>query len=206
MQSSNLPPDEFGEHLTTEAVERAWQTIARANEIATVNSAEIDSKPTDPTNAAARIARILYNEYADKGDLFYPEEWESAVARIMVAACPADVMAGGCEREHRLAFAANHVAGSLVNGEDPSPEAFEEMRSIASEVLRKGSGRRQEPRELLCMICWDEYPVWYAPDTLWNRVVRRPDGSDEWDYLCPACFARVAVERGVDARFVLSCD
>lgn len=60
------------------------------------------------------------------------------------------------------------------------------------------------PRELLCMICDSEYPVWSAPNDLWNRVIRRPDGSDEWDFLCPGCFTRVAAERGVDGQFVVS--
>lgn len=62
----------------------------------------------------------------------------------------------------------------------------------------------KDPRELLCMICDHEYPVWFAPNDLWNRVVRRPDGSDEWPFLCPTCFANLAVERGVDTPFILA--
>lgn len=119
----------------------------------TVSRGEIVSNLTDATNASAvRIARILHEEYGDKGDIFYTEEWQRVVNRIV----------------------------AVIQGEVP------------------------EPRELLCMVCWSEYPVWYAPSPLWNQVVRRPDGSDEWEFLCPTCFARIAVERGVDACFVLS--
>jgi len=45
-----------------------------------------------------------------------------------------------------------------------------------------------EPRELLCMICDKDYTVWYAPNDLWNKYIRLPDGSDTYDFLCPNCF------------------
>lgn len=61
-----------------------------------------------------------------------------------------------------------------------------------------------EPRELLCMLCDADYPVWFAPNDLWNAVVRLPDGSDKWPFLCPTCFAKQASGRGIDSRFCLS--
>jgi hypothetical protein len=60
-----------------------------------------------------------------------------------------------------------------------------------------------EPRELLCMICDREYPTWYALNGLWNRVMRLPDGSDRFPFVCPTCFVLKAVEAGVDCVFEL---
>src|SRR5689334_13046519 len=59
-----------------------------------------------------------------------------------------------------------------------------------------------EPRELLCMVCDRDYPVWFAPNRLWNPVMRRPDGSDEYPFICPTCFGNIAVQRGVKTPFV----
>lgn len=80
--------------------------------------------------------------------------------------------------------------------------AFIAMQTDAARPVP--SGDADPPRELLCMKCQQEYPVWFAPNNLWNRVVRRPDGSDEWPFLCPTCFATLAVERGEQERFVVS--
>lgn len=51
---------------------------------------------------------------------------------------------------------------------------------------------RIELRELLCQKCGRDYPVWFAPNALWNRVVK----EDE-HFLCMDCFALLAEERGV---------
>lgn len=53
------------------------------------------------------------------------------------------------------------------------------------------------------MICDRDYPVWFAPNWLWNKVVRLPDGSDRWPFLCPTCFAMKAIEAGVKIVFEL---
>jgi hypothetical protein len=45
--------------------------------------------------------------------------------------------------------------------------------------------------ELLCQNCDRGYPVWFAPDELWNKVAR----EDE-HFLCPTCFAVLAEARG----------
>jgi hypothetical protein len=47
-------------------------------------------------------------------------------------------------------------------------------------------------RELLCQRCNQEYPVWYAPNELWNLVQQ----EDE-HFFCPTCFAILAEERGI---------
>lgn len=60
-----------------------------------------------------------------------------------------------------------------------------------------------EPREGICDICGTEYPTWYAPNDLWNPVMRRPDGSDVHDFVCPTCFAVWAERAGVATMFVL---
>lgn len=69
--------------------------------------------------------------------------------------------------------------------------------------LAEGQQAPAEIRELLCMICGKEHPVWYAPNDLWNRVIRR-DGSDEHPFLCPTCFTVLAEERGAGEMFVVS--
>ncbi len=61
----------------------------------------------------------------------------------------------------------------------------------------------ESARELKCMRCEAEHPVWYAPNDLWNKVVRRQDGSDTWPFLCPTCFAVLAAEAGVCTAFEL---
>lgn len=47
-----------------------------------------------------------------------------------------------------------------------------------------------ERREGTCEICHRAYPVWFAPNDLWNEHIRA-DGSDKWQFLCPTCFANV---------------
>jgi hypothetical protein len=58
-----------------------------------------------------------------------------------------------------------------------------------------------EPRELLCMVCHREHAIWSASNELWNAVLRRPDGSDEYPFICASCFMLLAVERGVTTMF-----
>lgn len=54
-----------------------------------------------------------------------------------------------------------------------------------------------EPRELLCQICDREYPVWFAPNKLWNAVMRNSDGTDKFQFVCPLCFALEAERAGI---------
>lgn len=55
------------------------------------------------------------------------------------------------------------------------------------------------PRELYCGNCACEYPVWCAPNALWNAVVRAPSDAAgiEEPFLCLTCFAVRAEEQGV---------
>lgn len=53
----------------------------------------------------------------------------------------------------------------------------------------------KEIRELLCQLCDSEYPVWFAANELWNKVMRRPDGreaSEKIHFVCLNCFAKEA--------------
>lgn len=54
-------------------------------------------------------------------------------------------------------------------------------------------------RELLCEKCGHEHPVWFAPNAVWNAVIRGgdPGASDEFSFLCPTCFIVLAEERGM---------
>lgn len=67
-----------------------------------------------------------------------------------------------------------------------------------------------EKRECLCEICQLEYPVWFAPNELWNAVMRWPDGreiSEKIGFICPTCFAKEAKEKGVKTKgFMLATD
>jgi hypothetical protein len=46
--------------------------------------------------------------------------------------------------------------------------------------------------ELLCQNCDREHPVWYAPNRLWDEVVKDPDAHA----LCPTCFWSMAEDAG----------
>jgi hypothetical protein len=52
-------------------------------------------------------------------------------------------------------------------------------------------------RELLCEYCLADYPVWFTPNKFWNKVIRREDGTDRWQFLCPSCFANLAERMGI---------
>lgn len=88
---------------------------------------------------------------------------------------------------------------SVVEVPPPCPHCGDEGGSEWQHRCPRGTAR-----ELLCMICGAEHPVWFAPNDLWNAVVRQPDGSEEWPFLCPTCFARMTEEKGVGTMFKLS--
>jgi hypothetical protein len=52
-------------------------------------------------------------------------------------------------------------------------------------------------RECLCQLCDTEYPVWFAPNKLWNSVMRDPDGADKYAFVCMNCFAKEAEKKGI---------
>ncbi len=61
-------------------------------------------------------------------------------------------------------------------------------------------GDKEEARECLCMVCDQKYPVWYAPNDLWNKVMRAPDGREESEkvpFICLMCFTKEAERQGV---------
>lgn len=45
-------------------------------------------------------------------------------------------------------------------------------------------------RELLCQLCHKEYPIWYAPNDIWNSVMRDKGGREETPFVCPTCFGK----------------
>lgn len=137
MQSSNHPPDEFGEHLTTEAVERAWQTIARANEIATVNSAEADSKLTEPTGGVAvLIARLRAERDAALADA---ECWRSL--KHLAAANPYASIAHGDESDEDESDEAGLDAWEVYVVTGVPLGDFVEDATTAEEALRLACAR-----------------------------------------------------------------
>lgn len=43
--------------------------------------------------------------------------------------------------------------------------------------------------EDICQRCISPNPVWFAPNELWNEVMRpEGEGSEPYDFLCPNCF------------------
>jgi hypothetical protein len=51
-----------------------------------------------------------------------------------------------------------------------------------------------------------DYPVWSAESPLWNEVVRGGDinAADEYPFLCPRCFCRLAEDKGIADKFRLT--
>ena len=49
-------------------------------------------------------------------------------------------------------------------------------------------------RELLCQRCDRDYPVWFAPNELWNRVTDHLSEKPFIRFLCLNCFAFLAEE------------
>ena len=50
-------------------------------------------------------------------------------------------------------------------------------------------------RELLCQQCNKDYPVWFAPNELWNAVTDHLEEKPYIQFLCPTCFALLAEEK-----------
>jgi hypothetical protein len=93
-----------------------------------------------------------------------------------------------------------HHAGTRGYNANVLTMFLDRLRSRGATTETGGTG---DARELLCQVCNREYPVWFAPNELWNAVVRLSDGSDRWPFLCPTCFGMKAVEAGVGTTFVL---
>lgn len=108
-------------------------------------------------------------------------------------------------RNRSLVFARFLRAGTfeIRTGGDIA-NALASIDSIADEL--EATVNPRAPRELLCMVCGSEYPVWFAPNDVWNPVMRRADGSDEVPFICPTCFALAAAAKGELSAFVLSIE
>lgn len=74
----------------------------------------------------------------------------------------------------------------------PDPEEDREFVGV-SHWMKLPELPSKDLRELLCQKCGRDYPIWFAPNELWNKIVR--DGEH---FLCMDCFALTAESRGVD--------
>ena len=57
--------------------------------------------------------------------------------------------------------------------------------------------------EGVCEVCNEDYPIWFAPNPLWNRIMRHPDGreaSQKIHFICPRCFIKQAEALGKAPR------
>ena len=62
-------------------------------------------------------------------------------------------------------------------------------------------------REGLCELCDTEYGIWFAPNPIWNKVMRHPDGreaSEKHGFVCPNCFIKQAESVGLTHIWKLS--
>lgn len=60
------------------------------------------------------------------------------------------------------------------------------------------------PQECHCMKCHRDYPVWYAPNNVWNLVMRDQDGDEAMPFVCMDCFAFLFEQRdGTPRRWKL---
>lgn len=58
--------------------------------------------------------------------------------------------------------------------------------------------------ESYCHRCGGENVSWVAPSPLWNRIMRRKDGTESYDgIVCPACFAILCIKKDVASGFRL---
>lgn len=60
-------------------------------------------------------------------------------------------------------------------------------------VVARGEG--------FCGVCEADYECWFAPNELWNAAIRLPSGYDEFPFICPTCFIRIAAAKGLGWRF-----
>lgn len=84
-------------------------------------------------------------------------------------------------------FDARRERRGIINFEPDDRATAEAMLLAACD--RADAGRN--PEEGRCDRCGRPYPVWYAPNEVWNGVVRLPDGSDQYPFLCPSCFVEL---------------
>lgn len=67
------------------------------------------------------------------------------------------------------------------------------VEDFAEELLAdRVSVGEPEIRELLCQKCGRDYPVWFAPNELWNRVA-----EGKFHFLCMDCFGLLAESQGI---------
>ena len=54
-----------------------------------------------------------------------------------------------------------------------------------------------EKLELICEKCSRDYPIWSAPNEVWNEVIRDEVAGDCFQFLCPTCFVVRAAMMGI---------
>lgn len=133
--------------------------------------------PSEEPSVASRLVRLLAPE--------------------MGAAAPA---AGERERPRLILTEDQLWQLEQMHNLSMSPEQYDVWELIWRHyTARLPAPVESPPRELLCQLCSRECPVWYAPNEMWNAVVR-----DEHHFLCPTCFTRLAAQRGVQDGFRLT--
>lgn len=72
-----------------------------------------------------------------------------------------------------------------------------------------GLAAAKTPEEGVCELCNVEYGVWFAPNPIWNKIMRHPDGkevSEKYNFVCPNCFIRTAEALGIHRVWELHSD
>lgn len=79
-------------------------------------------------------------------------------------------------------------------------ECCEDCKSVGCQARKGYKGGHRPKQELVCELCDRDYPVWFAPNALWNKVMRHPDGkeaSEKHNFVCMDCFATEAEKLGI---------
>jgi hypothetical protein len=77
-----------------------------------------------------------------------------------------------------------------------------EPKTPATSPAAPGSAIPSDHPEAICDDCHGPNVVWFAPNHLWNKVVRRHELKDPM--LCPRCFILRAWADGIDGSWVVT--
>lgn len=77
-------------------------------------------------------------------------------------------------------------------------ETTQEIVDALFASLNKPKNKRMVANEKSCQVCNDINPVWYAPNELWNSVVK-----NKYHFLCPNCFIKMAEHKGLEVTWKL---
>ena len=158
---------------------------------------------TDPEPFATReeldeaVARVRYcialYEKPTPYEVETVERLAATARRALPAASRQEPPSDDDELPSDVEFLAQ-VVKQWQSGEALPPEMVEWLLAKAG----AGPPYGDPPRELHCEDCQRDYVVWFAPNELWNRVVRSKYLATPEPFLCPTCFTVRCDATGVE--------